>query len=148
MDRMSGNQPTSSSTATCTHCQVNVVRAKISQKNNKNLQEAKQTLKYVLPVPTGKKEFCSELCLTDYRKSQKAISSNAATNSSAKPSPQITYNQSQSSTAQPKPGLINIHKMIFMPPSNPQIPNKLAWRRHQWKKQKRREMSRLCHQKS
>jgi len=60
---MSGNQPTSSITSTCTHC-----------------QEAKQTLKYVLPVQTGKKEFCSEPCLTAYRKSQKAISSNANSN--------------------------------------------------------------------
>jgi len=86
--RMSGNQPTSSSTATCTHC-----------------QEAKQTLKYVLPVRTGKKEFCSEPCLTAYRKSQKAISSNAATNSTAKQPPRNSYNQSQSSTVQshPKP---------------------------------------------
>jgi len=60
---MSGNQPTSSSTATCAHC-----------------QEAKQTLKYVLPLNGGKKEFCSEPCLTAYRKSQKAISSNVGSN--------------------------------------------------------------------
>lgn len=48
---MSVNTPTSSSTPVCCHC-----------------QEAKQTLKYVLPVPSGKKEFCSESCLTGYRK--------------------------------------------------------------------------------
>ena len=52
---MSANTPTSSSTPVCCHC-----------------QEAKQTLKYVLPVPGGKKEFCSESCLTGYRKSQKS----------------------------------------------------------------------------
>ena len=51
---MSANTPTSSSTPVCCHC-----------------QEAKQTLKYVLPVPGGKKEFCSESCLTGYRKGQK-----------------------------------------------------------------------------
>ena len=104
---MSGNQPTSSSTATCTHCQVNLVAGKNLSKNLiKKLQEAKQTLKYVLPVRTGKKEFCSEPCLTAYRKSQKAISSNAATNSTAKQPPRNSYNQSQSSTVQshPKPG--------------------------------------------
>jgi len=88
---MSGNtnQPTSSSTATCTHC-----------------QEAKQTLKYVLPVPTGKKEFCSEPCLTAYRKSQKAISSNVASNSATKQKSNNnnnSYSQSQSSTTQPTP---------------------------------------------
>ena len=48
---MSANTPTSSSTPVCCHC-----------------HEAKQTLKYVLPVPGGKKEFCSESCLTGYRK--------------------------------------------------------------------------------
>lgn len=89
---MSGNQPTSSITATCTHC-----------------QEAKQNLKYVLPVPTGKKEFCSEPCLTAYRKSQKAISSNANSNPATKsstPNNNNNYNQSQSSSkvSQPKPG--------------------------------------------
>lgn len=47
-------QPTSSSTSVCTHC-----------------KEAKQTLKYVIPVPGGKKEFCSESCLTAHRKSLK-----------------------------------------------------------------------------
>ena len=31
-------------------------------------------MKYVLPVPGGKKEFCSEPCLTSYRKAQKALS--------------------------------------------------------------------------
>ena len=30
-------------------------------------QEAKQTLKYVLPMPGSNKEFCSEPCLTAYR---------------------------------------------------------------------------------
>jgi hypothetical protein len=84
---MSGNQPTSSITATCTHC-----------------QEAKQTLKYVLPVPTGKKEFCSEPCLTAYRKSQKAISSNARTNPPTRQPTQnnLAYTQSQSSNAHPQ----------------------------------------------
>ena len=52
---MSANTPTSSSTPVCCHC-----------------QEAKQTLKYVLPVPGGKKEFCSESCLTGHRKGQKS----------------------------------------------------------------------------
>ena len=57
---MSSNQPqpTSSSTPTCTQC-----------------KEAKQTLKYVLPVPGGKKEFCSESCLTSHRREQKSASS-------------------------------------------------------------------------
>lgn len=85
---MSGNQPTSSITATCTHC-----------------QEAKQTLKYVLPVPTGKKEFCSEPCLTAYRKSQKAISSNANSNPPTKQPTSSNnnnnYNQSQSTSKPP-----------------------------------------------
>eukprot|EP00092_Neocalanus_flemingeri_P002642 GFUD01002830.1.p1 GENE.GFUD01002830.1~~GFUD01002830.1.p1 ORF type:complete len:941 (-),score=155.86 GFUD01002830.1:208-3030(-) len=77
---MSGNHPTSSITATCTHC-----------------QEAKQTLKYVLPVKTGKKEFCSEPCLTAYRKSQKAISSNANSNSvTSHPNPPTTINTNNS----------------------------------------------------
>ena len=57
---MSANTPTSSSTSVCCHC-----------------HEAKQTLKYVLPVPGGKKEFCSESCLTGYRK---AASTAAAAN--------------------------------------------------------------------
>ena len=48
-------QPTSSSTSKCNQC-----------------QEAKERLLYVLPVPGGKKEFCSEPCLTAYRRSLKA----------------------------------------------------------------------------
>jgi hypothetical protein len=40
-------------------------------------QEPKQILKYVLPVPGGKKEFCCEPCLTAYRKAQKAIKNTA-----------------------------------------------------------------------
>ena len=31
------------------------------------LQEAKQTLKFILPMPGSNKEFCSEPCLTAYR---------------------------------------------------------------------------------
>ena len=41
----------------------------VSRNNNDELlfQEAKQTLKYVLPMPGSNKEFCSEPCLTAYR---------------------------------------------------------------------------------
>ena len=51
----SPSQPTSSSTSSCNQC-----------------GEAKERLLYVLPVPGGKKEFCSEFCLTQHRRSQKA----------------------------------------------------------------------------
>uniref|UniRef100_A0A0A9WFW6 Polycomb protein Scm n=2 Tax=Lygus hesperus TaxID=30085 RepID=A0A0A9WFW6_LYGHE len=30
--------------------------------------EAKQSLKYILPTPSGKKEFCSAVCLSEFRK--------------------------------------------------------------------------------
>ena len=55
-------QPTSSSTSKCNQC-----------------QEAKERLLYVLPVPGGKKEFCSEPCLTAYRRSLKANNGISAT---------------------------------------------------------------------
>ena len=61
---MSANTPTSSSTPVCCQC-----------------HEAKQTLKYVLPVPGGKKEFCSESCLTAYRRS----ANNTASSHSSSP---------------------------------------------------------------
>lgn len=32
--------------------------------------ETKSALKYVLPTPTGRKEFCSETCIGEYRKSE------------------------------------------------------------------------------
>ena len=32
------------------------------------MEVAKEKLKYVLPVPGGKREFCSEPCLTQYRR--------------------------------------------------------------------------------
>ena len=51
----SPSQPTSSSCSSCTQC-----------------GEAKERLLYVLPVPGGKKEFCSETCLTQHRRAQKA----------------------------------------------------------------------------
>lgn len=51
----SPSQPTSSSCSSCTQC-----------------GEAKERLLYVLPVPGGKKEFCSESCLTQHRRAQKA----------------------------------------------------------------------------
>ena len=51
----SPSQPTSSSCSSCTQC-----------------GEAKERLLYVLPVPGGKKEFCSEACLTQHRRAQKA----------------------------------------------------------------------------
>lgn len=58
---MSANQPTSSSSPVCQQC-----------------QEPKE-LKYICPTASGKKEFCSEPCLTAYRKAQKtAGASNGA----------------------------------------------------------------------
>ena len=47
--------PTSSWTSVCCQC-----------------QEAKERLGYIIPVPGGKKEFCSESCLTQHRRQQKA----------------------------------------------------------------------------
>jgi len=63
-----GNVPTSSVTATCMQC-----------------QEAKQTLKYVLPMPGSNKEFCSEPCLTAYRKVQKQQSKAEASKAARSP---------------------------------------------------------------
>jgi len=61
---MSGNQPTSSSSPVCQQC-----------------QEPKE-LKYICPTASGKKEFCSEPCLTAYRKAQK----NAGASNGSSPS--------------------------------------------------------------
>ena len=47
--------PTSSWTSVCCQC-----------------QQAKERLGYIIPVPGGKKEFCSESCLTQHRRHQKA----------------------------------------------------------------------------
>ena len=64
----SPSQPTSSSSSLCHQC-----------------GEAKERLLYVLPVPGGKKEFCSESCLTQYRRAQKAARAGQS-NGSATPS--------------------------------------------------------------
>ena len=64
----SQSQPTSSSCSSCTQC-----------------GEAKERLLYVLPVPGGKKEFCSEACLTQHRRAQKAARTGQS-NGSATPS--------------------------------------------------------------
>jgi len=70
-----GNVPTSSVTATCMQC-----------------QEAKQTLKFILPMPGSNKEFCSEPCLTAYRKLQKQ-QSKAEASKAARVPPQGTSRQ-------------------------------------------------------
>lgn len=36
--------------------------------------ESKQSLKYVLPTQNGKKEFCSETCLAEFRKAYSKVS--------------------------------------------------------------------------
>jgi len=63
-ESMSGNQPTSSSSPVCQQC-----------------QEPKE-LKYICPTASGKKEFCSEPCLTAYRKAQKSASATPSNGSS------------------------------------------------------------------
>ena len=81
---MSANTPTSSSTPVCCHC-----------------QEAKQTLKYVLPVPGGKKEFCSESCLTGYRKGQKTNGEVDTFTSASTTASNSTSSSGQESSASP-----------------------------------------------
>ena len=61
----SPSQPTSSSSSLCHQC-----------------GEAKERLLYVLPVPGGKKEFCSEACLTQYRRAQKVARAGQSNGSS------------------------------------------------------------------
>ena len=77
-----------------------------------NVQEPKQVLKYVLPMQGGKKEFCSEPCLTAYRK---AVKNNQKNNESAKPTapppkpsvapPKSTVAPPKASPGTPKPAL-------------------------------------------
>ena len=80
-------QPTSSSTSKCNQC-----------------QEAKERLLYVLPVPGGKKEFCSEPCLTAYRRAQKAAASANSVNSAS------SNNTSGAATPTSAPPAVNGHK--------------------------------------
>ena len=54
--------PTSSQMRSCQHC-----------------KEQKAELRYVIPTQDGKKEFCSEPCLTSYRKAQRTIPTMANT---------------------------------------------------------------------
>ena len=36
-------------------------------------RQSKQTLKYVLPTQNGKKEFCSEICLAEFRRAYNKV---------------------------------------------------------------------------
>ena len=54
---------------------------RFSNNSLKQLQEPKE-LKYICPTASGKKEFCSEPCLTAYRKAQKSASATPSNGSS------------------------------------------------------------------
>ena len=96
---MSANTPTSSSTPVCCHC-----------------QEAKQTLKYVLPVPGGKKEFCSESCLTGYRKGQKTNGEVDTSTSTSTSTSSSTAGQDSSASAPLSNGESKLEEVQDKPP--------------------------------
>ena len=62
--------PTSSQLRSCQHC-----------------KEQRAELRYVIPTQDGKKEFCSEPCLTSYRKAQRTIPTVTNTPPAAQPAP-------------------------------------------------------------
>merc|ERR550532_1950366 len=50
-----------------------------SMRSCQHCKEQKAELRYVIPTQDGKKEFCSEPCLTSYRKAQRTIPTMANT---------------------------------------------------------------------
>ena len=71
---------TSAATASSSSSSTSSVAAPTSSMRScQHCKEQKAELRYVIPTQDGKKEFCSEPCLTSYRKAQRTIPTMANT---------------------------------------------------------------------